>query len=339
MIGFRVDANETIATGHLMRCITIAEQCGKQGEACIFFLAEKKETERLEQKNIPYRILNSNWEDMESELPAMETLLNEEKLDWLVVDSYQATADYLAVLESRLPVLYIDDMEKETYPVSAVLHYINWEQDKRYEQRYRNTTAKVLTGMRYAPLREEFSETRKNKKREKSILITTGGTDTYNIASRILEYCQNRVVFETYQFEVIVGNMNSHEKQLLQMAEKNPRIRLHKNISNISDYMKRCEVAVSAGGTTLLELCACCIPTVCFSFAQNQMAFASEMGQQKVMCYAGDARFNASIEKAICEQLLSFMQNEDNRSVYAQKMGQLVDGKGATRIAELLCQK
>ena len=47
MIGFRVDANEVIATGHLMRCISIALECKKRGQQCIFFMAEDKETEQL----------------------------------------------------------------------------------------------------------------------------------------------------------------------------------------------------------------------------------------------------------------------------------------------------
>ena len=46
MIVFRADANETAATGHLMRCMTIAEACREKGVECEFWLAEDKETER-----------------------------------------------------------------------------------------------------------------------------------------------------------------------------------------------------------------------------------------------------------------------------------------------------
>ena len=59
MIIFRVDANETIATGHLVRCISIAVELIKRGEPCLFLLAEEKETARLEEKHIPYHILLS----------------------------------------------------------------------------------------------------------------------------------------------------------------------------------------------------------------------------------------------------------------------------------------
>lgn len=63
------DANETAATGHLMRCMTIAEACREKGVECEFWLAEDKETERLRQAGFSYRILGSQWDDLEKELP------------------------------------------------------------------------------------------------------------------------------------------------------------------------------------------------------------------------------------------------------------------------------
>ena len=42
MIVFRVDANEQVATGHLMRTLSIASACRKCGLTCEFWLAEEK---------------------------------------------------------------------------------------------------------------------------------------------------------------------------------------------------------------------------------------------------------------------------------------------------------
>lgn len=43
MIGFRVDANEKIATGHLMRCIAIAAACQKkESSVCFCWQRERK---------------------------------------------------------------------------------------------------------------------------------------------------------------------------------------------------------------------------------------------------------------------------------------------------------
>ena len=113
MIGFRVDANEKIATGHLMRCIAIATECQRRGLECLFILAEDKETERLRERGFAYHILNTRWDDMESEKEKMKQLLQEKQLDWLVVDSYQATASYLAFLNQLVSVVYIPDLVEQ----------------------------------------------------------------------------------------------------------------------------------------------------------------------------------------------------------------------------------
>lgn len=76
--------------------------------------------------------------------------------------------------------------------------------------------------------------------------------------------------------------------------------------------MHSCELAVSASGTTLLELCACGIPTICFSFADNQMAFAASMDNYGAMCYVGDAREEHNIERIICD---ADLQNWRDRKI------------------------
>lgn len=347
MIGFRVDANENIASGHQMRCIAVALECIRRGEKCIFLLAEEKGTERLRENDIPYCVLNTKWDDLEAETEIMKRMIEREKLDWLVVDSYQATVSYLAYLEQFVPVLYFDDMGAAVYPVSAVLHYVQWENEESYRKKYDGTGTKVLAGMRYIPLREEFtvpeqpdfkSDSGEKRHRERSILITTGATDPYNVTGKVLEACSLRKEFRSYDFEVIVGGMNRYANDLVKLSEKNPHIFLHQNIRNMSEYMRKCELAVSAGGTTLFELCACQIPTVCFSFADNQEALVGQMGKRRVMLVAGDAREEEAIGRKICEQLVFLQKDEAVRKEYISNMSKLVDGRGVSRIADLLCR-
>ena len=354
MIVFRADANETVATGHLMRCMTIAEACREKDAECEFWLAEDRETGRLREAGFPYRILGSHWDDLEGELPLLQKQFDEleaqgKKISYLVVDSYQATSGYLGRLRERVPVLYIDDMREQSYPVSAVLQYIPSTEEKPAKQTHRiqktdktdkteNADTIYLRGLSYAPLRKEFVKTHCGK-REKSILITTGGTDTYHVAGRLLRECVKQDTFREYRFHVIVGSMNSHEADLQELAGQDARICLHKNISNMSDYMRSCKLAVSASGTTLLELCACAIPTVCFSFADNQVEFASCMDRYGAMRYVGDAREKADIEQLICAQLVKLAEEEELQKKQSARMETLVNGKGAERIADFLIGK
>lgn len=113
MIAFRVDANEHIASGHLMRCMVIALKLREMGQECIFYMAEEKYTERLKKHKFAYKILNSRWDDMEGELPVLKELLKKDTPDWLVVDSYLVSSFYLRELENITQVFYLDDMQKK----------------------------------------------------------------------------------------------------------------------------------------------------------------------------------------------------------------------------------
>lgn len=153
MIVFRVDANEQVATGHLMRTLSIASACRKCGLMCEFWLAEEKETERIAKAGFPYRILGTRWDALEDELPVMKQRLQAQQVDWLVVDSYCATARYLAELNRIVPVFYVDDFRKEHYEVSALLQYIPCrERQKTPEGLHEKDGVQYLTGLLYAPL-------------------------------------------------------------------------------------------------------------------------------------------------------------------------------------------
>lgn len=339
MIGFRVDANERIATGHLMRCLAIASACRSLGQECVFFLAEEKETDRLREWQFPYRIMDTRWDAMEQELPVLKEHLRQEQVDYLVVDSYQATAEYLWQLNQCIPVLYIDDMAYERYAVDAVLHYGMCDDKQEYLKKYQHTDTQVLAGIEYTPLREEFQGVSQSEETEqKVILITTGGTDPYNVTGGILQKCLCNGLFQEYTFDVIVGSMNQYVETLRQIEQEYAQIRLYQNVTHMSDYMRRAMMAVSAGGTTLLELCACGTPTVCFSFADNQQEGTRSMQQRRVMRYAGDARTD-DVVSAIVEELETWIQNPGDREKYGTRMRQLVDGMGAKRIAEFLRNK
>lgn len=376
MIAFRVDANEQIATGHLMRCLAVAAELKRCGEQCIFFLAEKKETERILAQGFPYEVLESRWDLMEEELPKLGSLLEKYSPDWLVVDSYQVTKEYLRKLNEKVRVLYVDDMAQEIWPVFMVLHYSDWLEDDAYQKRYEGSGTRVLCGMKYIPLRAEFYPG--GQRPEGSVLITTGGTDIYNVAGELLEYIfdekqlsagnssfpieknvksafmkekqraleedrktesgkKELVDLRTLTYHVVVGSMNQHKEKLQKLEQEYSNIILHYNVDNMGTLMRSSDAAVSAGGTTVFELCACQIPTVCFSFADNQEEFAKKMGEKQVMLYAGDPRYGKeALLKNLAESLQHVMENLDLRKTMKKNMGTLTDGRGTERIAEAL---
>lgn len=341
MIGFRVDANEKIATGHLMRCMAIAKGFQKTGEQVLFFLAEEKETERLKAHNIPYVVLHSQWNDLETEIPVLVRYIEKFSIEKLIVDSYQATKVYLERINEATDVFYMDDMAEETYKIAGVIHYSNWPWDEKYKNSYKDSNTICMAGMEYTPLRDEFYPFL-GKREKRSVLLTTGGTDPYNVEGKILEYVKRQRIknmgaftfWHNVQFLVISGSMNQNKKFLKKLEDENDWITLYENINNMGELMRKSYVAVSAGGTTIYELCACEVPIISFSFANNQEGFAAEMGKQGILYYAGDARKNENLVETICEELRMLWKDDNACEQYRQKMKQIVDGKGVERIVE-----
>ena len=338
MIGFRVDANEKVATGHLMRCLAIAKGFQRRGEEVIFFLAEEKETERLKAQNLPYIVLHSRWDDLEQEIPALKKALIEHAVTRLIVDSYQAKKSYLERLNQWVKVIYMDDMAEDIYHIDGVIHYSNWPWDGTYKKSYEGLDTVCMAGMEYTPLRAKFYPAGEDN-RKPNILLTTGGTDPYDVAGRLLEYVKEQqeepgCLSGEVHFSVISGSMNQNKTHLEQLARENRWITLWENVNNMGELMRDSYLAVSAGGTTLYELCACKVPTVSFSFADNQEGFTREMGEQGIMFYAGDARKEEHLIERIYSKLAQLWRDAQMCGAFREKMGRLVDGKGVDRIVD-----
>ncbi len=342
-VGIRVDANEKIATGHLVRMITIAKKLRQKGAYCIFLMAEDCEVNRLIQNDFEYIILNSNWQRLDDEIPLLRKLILCEHLDALIVDSYYANVSFLNTLDEIVPVIYMDDQEKEIYDVSMVIHYGIGADSPIYMKRYETSRTKVLAGMKFCPLREEFSELPNctMEQRRKRIMITSGGTDPYDLEFQILYEFLNDDFFDSFAFDVIVGAMSPFLDKLKKIEAEHPtRITVHKNVTNMSYFMKNNIFAVSASGTTLYELCACGIPTVCFSFADNQLAGALEFNTRKLMQYSGDGRIIGCPERTV-SIVKNFLGQADYLACLesiSKQMEKEVDGYGVERIAQQILE-
>lgn len=169
--------------------------------------------------------------------------------------------------------------------------------------------------------------------------MTTGGTDKYSIEYMVADYViKNNLDIELY---IIVGRYNNDYDMISEMQKKYPdKIKVFYNIDNMADIMSECDVAISAGGTTLFELCACKIPTVCFAFSDNQIGLTNTFGEKEVMINLGDIRgdITEGVKDMICEaeELLADIHKRQKMS---DKMSGLTDGNGAMKIVDEILRR
>lgn len=103
----------------------------------------------------------------------------------------------------------------------------------------------------------------------------------------------------------------------------------------MEDYMKTADIAVSAGGTTLYELCACGTPAISYSFVDNQLDNVKQFQEDGLIDYAGDVRYDRVIEN-ILRYLEIYSADITLRRQRSVKMQKLIDGNGASRITDAL---
>ena len=340
MFYIRADANEVIGTGHVMRCLSIAEEMQRQGETVTFIIADERAEELVVSKGFPVICLHTVWDDLEQELDILLYIIKEHQIPLLILDSYYVTEYYLQQLRQYVRLVYIDDLNSFLYPVDLLINYNIYAAQLDYETRYRQAglSTEFALGCQYAPLREEFKMTKRECRSEVAqIMITSGGTDSYNVIGHLLECLYKQEWFADIQYHIILGRFNQNRKMLEAQWEKVENVQFHVDVSNISDYMKQCDLAVTAAGSTVYELCACGIPSIMYTLADNQLAIARTISQMGIMPWAGDVRKELSdcLENIIYEiQILR--ADKDKRKKLSWNMMQLVDAKGCSRIVKQL---
>ncbi len=169
MIGIRADANKIIASGHVMRCITIAREILVLGEQVTFFVADEESKTLIDSycegiKGLGVVVLGTCYNDMEGELLALSKELNERDIRVLLVDSYFVTPGYFEEISKICPVAYMDDLGKEAYPVDLLINYSGYYETVGYDalykemKGYKGEPTSFLLGLEYAPLRRQFYE-------------------------------------------------------------------------------------------------------------------------------------------------------------------------------------
>ena len=344
MFFFRADGNQKIGSGHIMRCSSIAEALMERGEEVTFVLADDCFEEMLREKGFPVYVLHSDYTDMDSECETLLRLIREDHIDTCIVDSYYVTDSYFEKLRNEVRTVYLDDLMDHAWPVDVLINYNIYAEESEYEELYHKAGLKkpeFVLGCSYAPLRKEFRQPisyyDKPDGKETSVFVSSGGADAEHMELRLLKKIaadQNR--FSRVIFHFIVGRFNRDWEDLQKLAEDCPNVILHRDVTKMKEIMCQCDLAVSASGSTLYELCCCKIPIITYVIADNQIRGAHGFEQRGAAYYEGDSRQCKDLTERILHAVLRLKTNAEVRREMSHICESLVDGRGAERIAEYL---
>lgn len=332
MIGIRVDVNQVIATGHIKRDIEIALCLREMGQECLFLSADDKCLPYLEPYGFHSVILESRWDDMEGELEQLKAAIEKYGIDSLLVDSYMITEAYMKQLKQMTVVTYFDELGKFGYGCQQLINGVLVPPD------YTKAPGKALLGPEYVSLRQEFSNlpAKSIRPRIEKLLITSGGTDNYHFCVQFLEFFMEKPQWQHVKVMVAVGDLSADKEILKQRYGNVERVELHINSQHMAGLMQDADYAVTAGGTTLYEVCAAGVSASCYVIADNQLDIAESFHDRGLISFAGDFREDPC---RTMQQILRQMMQvgpEEVRREKAARLQNIVDGKGAWRIAKAL---
>lgn len=383
LIFIRTDGNSKIAAGHLVRCLSIAQSCLNLGMSVCFLLSDEESLHLLnsfsdedlkQNPHLSARILKTaRYDDLEKELPEVLALLSEASIPKpdttgsatgncvYLLDSYFVTEKYITQIGAVTKIAYIDDLQLFDYPVNLVINYdvIPEPAMPSYRSAYQKA-GKALLGASYTPLRSQFEAMAAPVKETLSnILVTTGGSDPYHFCVDFIQTYAQRLqgssVLSIPTLHVVIGNLSKDKERLYSLEKEHSFIKLYENVTDMASLMRSCDLAVSAAGTTLYELCAVGVPAISFTMADNQLISAKAFEEAGVIPCSGDIRHS---KEQVMNSIMDFffhMSGEDkpssrqqtalmsstsycNRLQAKERMRCLIDGAGSARIARELAE-
>jgi len=331
----RVDANVKIGTGHVMRCLALAQAWQDRGGDVVFAMAESSvgidERLRLEQTQ------TSRLDAMPGSADdAAQTgrLARELQADWAVVDGYHFDSAYQRFLKDEgLQFLVVDDYgHAGHYSADVVVNQNISAKESLYTSREEYT--RLCLGLDYVLLRREFKAWQEWKREiapvAKKILVTMGGSDPENVTSAVLR-AMRLVDIDGVELIVVVGPGNPNGEMLEQEAAgSNGLTRLCRNVTNIPELMSWADFAVSAAGSTCWELCLLGLPSAVIDIAENQRPIAQALGQDGAAIHLGSGHGFRPDEAAA--KVKALLLSSTARSSMSERARRLVDGRGAERV-------
>jgi len=330
----RADAGPEIGTGHVMRCLALAEAWRDTG-GDVFFVSTSETSAletRLKKENIQIIYIS---QDAGTREDADETvrIAHEQGAEWIVADGYHFGAEYQkAIKNSGLWLLFIDDYGHADHYYADIVLNQNVYADMSIYHNY-EPSVRFLLGTKYVLLRKEFLTGNRpphNISRiARKILVTLGGSDPDNVTLNIINAVKTIDPGDT-EVTVVIGGKNPHVDLIYQSVKDLPNITLIQNTGDMPGLMAWADIAISAGGSTCWELLFMGVPSIVISIADNQQPIVRELELLKIARSISDDVIKNP--KELAKTIADFMHSPALRREFSERMSHYIDGNGTARI-------
>jgi UDP-2,4-diacetamido-2,4,6-trideoxy-beta-L-altropyranose hydrolase len=350
-VAIRTDVSSRIGSGHLVRCLTLAEELRRAGAEVQIVTrphdvpaADLIRDSGFSFVELPATTGSSDigdgdyaaWLGVPQEQDAGQTLraLEGEAVDLLIVDLYGVDITW----ESRLAeacesILVIDDLADRQHAADVLL-----DQNLRPNGAFAYTSlvrdsCRVLSGPSYALVRQEYVCARRpweNSARASRFLVSLGGVDDFSLIGIIVQGL-SELDSQLESVDLVVAEPGLARDALSPLIKALP-VRIHGPQLHLADLMSQADMAIGAGGGTTWERLCVGLPSVVTSRAENQRRGTHQLATLGAVVDLGDA---AELSSSVVRDAVDGLLASDEQRRRMHELGQaLVDGCGRRRVVE-----
>lgn len=357
---FRVDASIEIGTGHVMRCLTLAEKLASEGHQCHFIC--RHATEHLSglivNKGFSLHLLAgrvnkpgynpqvtdisySDWLSVTWQEDAEQTakILSSLKPDWLIIDHYALDSKWqrqVHLLVDRIMV--IDDLANRSHECALLLDQNLGRVLADYEDLSPPECTKLI-GPAFALLRPEFAAFRQRSLRRrrggelKRILISLGGADQVNATSQVLKALATSPLFDITELDIVMGASAPYLQEVREIAAGLPfNATVSTAVANMAERMCQADLSIGAAGGTSWERCCLGLPVVLVTLAENQLPGARALQAAGAAISVG---WPAALDEALPLAISEVGKPETLRRM-SEAAAKVTEGEGVSRVFEAM---
>lgn len=351
---FRVDASQHIGTGHVMRCLTLAQALKSDGANCLFVcrahegnLLDYIAAQGFEVRPLPFSPSSGDshagWLGCDWQTDAAQTraAIGEARFEWLIVDHYALDSGWETAMQSVFErLMVIDDLADRPHVCEVLLDQNLGRERADYRTRV-GPDCTLLLGPEFALLRPEFAEWRVQSLRRraastglKTLLITMGGVDQHNVTSQILTALKGCALPEELQIQVIMGPHAPWLAEVESEANSMPwPTQVLVGVSNMAELMTKADLAIGAAGSTSWERCCLGLPTLALVLADNQLEAAQHLEKAGAIVLLGNTEAN-DWQLRLTEIVATLAAK--TLTVLSQNARAIADGGGAAKCLNAL---
>ena len=313
-LGIRVSSTTNLGRGHFERCLAI-RSCIKQK---VFWFVDN-ESKYI--KNKIFKLDELFYENGNNKYDNLKKSIINNNINCVLVDSYHINSKDIYNINNKIPIIVFVDknfITKANIIICPQPIYLPSTKDTKY-----------LCGPKYAPVSGKFIFKRKKKYLKNRILISFGTYDSKGVTLNVIKAIKNLLNNNSFRIDVVITL--SKESPIINKVKT-----LIKDLSNfqliidaksMEDIYYDCNMAIGAPGLSYLERLASGLPTLLIS--QNKTHESLIDKWVKLGC---GFKANNSVE-SIQKNIKLLMLNEDLCKGIIEKGKNIVDGRGANRIA------